>query len=158
VGVGPVAVGDGREIEPGKPAVGLIENVHADFFFDDVALVAEIFVVDAEGAHAVSLEPEHAIEGVGGDGFEIVGDVVTGGAVEDAAGGIDEADVDHFAGIFRALEHHVLEEMGEAAAAAWLEAKADVVVDADGDHGSGGVWGDDHAKAVGERPGLDGNV
>ncbi len=57
VGVGPVAIGDRRKIEPGKSAVGLVEHVDAHFFFDDVALVAQIFVVHLERAHAVGLEP-----------------------------------------------------------------------------------------------------
>ena len=100
VRVGPITKRDGRKVEPGETAVGLVHHVDADFFFYDVALVAEIFVVHFEGAHAVGFEPEDAPEGVRWDGFEIIRDVVIRGAVEEAAGGIDEADVLHLAGIF----------------------------------------------------------
>ena len=158
VGVGPIAKSDWRKIEPGKTAVGLVHHVDADFFFHHVALIAQIFVVYFQSAHAIGFEPQNAFERVGGDGLEIIGDVVVGGAVEHAAGGIDEADVFHFSGVFGTLEHHVLEKMGEAAAAARLEAKADLIINADGDDGRGAVWRDDHAQAVGERGVFDGNV
>ncbi len=158
VRVGPIAKSDGRQIEPGEAAVGLVHHVDADFFFDDVALVAKVLVVDFERAHAVGFEPEDALERIRGNGFEIVGDVVVRGAVEQAARRIDQADVFHFPGILRALEHHVLEKMREAAAAARLEAKADLVIDADRDDGGGMVRRDDHAKAVGERGVLDRDV
>ncbi len=158
VGVRPIAEGDRRQIEPGETAVGLIHHVHADFFFDHVALIAQIFVVDFESAHAVGFKPEHAFEGVGRDGFEIIGDVVIGGAVEHAAGGIDQSDVFHFAGVGRALEHHVLEKMGETAAAERLQTKTDLVIDADGDDRRGTVGRNDHAQTIGQRGVLDGNM
>ena len=158
VRVGPVAKRDGRKIEPRKAAVGLVHHVDADFFLDDVALIAEIFVVHLQGAHAVGFEPEDAFEGVGGHGLEIVGDVVVRGAVEHAAGGIDQANVLHLSGVFGALEHHVLEEVRESAAAVRFEAKTDLIIDADGDEGRGTVRRGNHAQAVGERGVLDGNV
>ena len=46
------------------------------------------------------------------------------------------------------LEHHVLEEMREAGAALALVARADVVVDGDGEDGRRVILGDDHAQAV----------
>ena len=64
----------------------------------------------------------------------------------------------HLSGIFRALEHHVLEQMRETAAAARLKTKADLIIDADGDDGRGTVRRCDHAQAVRERGVLDGNV
>ena len=86
VRVGPVAKGHRRQIEPGKTAVGLIQHVDANFFFDDVALIAQILVVHFQGAHAVGLEPEHAFERVGRNGFVVVGDVVVRRAIQNAAG------------------------------------------------------------------------
>jgi hypothetical protein len=44
----------------------------------------------------------------------------------------------------------MLEEVGEAAASAGLEAETDLVVDADGDDWGAAVGGCDDAKAVGE--------
>ena len=64
----------------------------------------------------------------------------------------------HFAGVFGALKHHVLEEMGEAGAATWLEAKADLIINADGGDGRGAVGRDDDAKAVGEGFAIDGDL
>ena len=155
VRVGPVAKSDGRHIEPGEAAVGLVEHVDADFFLDDVALVAQIFVVDLQGAHAIGFEPQHAFERVRGHRLVVVGDVVVRRAVEHAAGGIDQLDVHHFSGVLGALKHHVLEQMREAAAPARLEAKSDVVVDADGDDGRGAVRRDHHAQAVFKGRALD---
>ena len=158
MGVGPIAEGDRRQIEPGEAAVGLVEHVDADFFLHHVALILEIFVVHFQGAHAVGFEPQQALEGVGRRGLVVVGDVVVRRAVEHAAGGIDELDVHHLAGVLRALKHHVLEQMREAAAPFGLEAEADVVVHADGDDGRGAVRRDDDAQAVFERGGFDGDV
>ena len=51
---------------------------------DDVTLVGEFDAVEAleEEAHAVALEPEGEFELVAGDGFEVVGAVEVGGAVD----------------------------------------------------------------------------
>ena len=158
VRIRPVAVGDGRQIEPRKSAVGLIEDVDAHFFLHDVALVAQILIVHLEGAHAVRFQPEHAFEGIRRDRFVVVRDVVMRRAIEHAAGGIDQLDVHHFAGVGRALKHHVLEQVRETAAAARLDAKTDVVVDAHRGHRRRVVRRNDHAQAVGQRHALDWNV
>ena len=49
-----------------EAAVGLIEHVDAHFLFHDVALVAQIFVVHLERAHAVGLEPQDALQSIRG--------------------------------------------------------------------------------------------
>ena len=158
VRVGPVAKRDGRQIEPRKAAVGLVHHVDADFFLHHVALVAEIFVVHFQRAHAIGFEPQDAFQRVRRHGLEIIRDVVVRGAVEHAAGRIDQANVLHLPGVLRALEHHVLEKVREAAAAVRLEAKTNLVIDADGDEWRGTVGRRHHAQAVGERRVLDGNV
>ena len=158
VGVRPVAERDGRKIEPRKAAVGLVHHVDADFFLHHVALIAEIFIVHFERAHAVGFKPEDAFEGVRGHGFKIIRDVVVRGAVEHAAGRIDQANVLHLSGVLRALEHHVLEKMREPAAAVRLQAKTNLIIDADRDEWRGTVRRRDHAQAVGERRVLDWNV
>ena len=146
VGVGPVAECDRWKIEPGKTAVGLIHNVDANFFLDYVALVAKVYVVNFEGPHAVGLKPQDALKRVRRHGLEIIGDVVICGAIQHAAGRVDEANVLHLAGVFRALEHHVFEQMREAAATARLQAKTDPVIDADGDEWSGAIGRGHHAE------------
>ena len=158
VRVGPVAIGDRRKIEPGKAAVGLVEHVDAHFFFHDVALVAQIFVVHFERAHAVGFEPQDAFERIRGHRFVIIRDVIMRRAVQHAAGRIDQLDVHHLSGVGRALKHHVLEQMREAAAAARLDAKSDIVIDAHRGHRRRAVRRNDHAQAVRQRRAFDWNV
>ncbi len=64
----------------------------------------------------------------------------------------------HLAGVFGTLEHHVFKKMRETAAAARLEAEADLIVNADGDEGRGMVGRDDDSQAVGEFCVLDRNM
>src|ERR1700730_121681 len=156
VSVGPVSKGNGREIEPGKPAIRLVQNTDAYFFLHDVALVAKIFVIDFQGAHAIGFEPKNALEGVGGHGLEVVGHVVMRGTVKRAATRIDELDMLHLGCVSRALEHHVLEEMGEAAPALRLKPETDFVVDAHGDNRGRCVWRNNYFESIGECGRLDG--
>ncbi len=55
------------------------------------------------------------------------------------------------ADVLGALEHHVLEEVGESGSSLSLVARADVVVDGDREDRRGVVLGDDDAQPVGER-------
>ncbi len=158
VGVRPIAIGDRRKIEPGKTAVGLVEHVDAHFFFHDVALVAQIFVVHLQRAHAVGLEPQDALQRIRGHRLVVIRDVIVRRAVQHAAGRIDQLDVHHFPGVGRALKHHVLEQMSEAAAAARLDAKPDIVIDAHRSHRRCAVRRNDHAQAVRQRRAFDWNV
>ena len=52
--------------------------------------------------------------------------------------------------VARALEHDVLEKMGEARLAGLLVLRADVIPDVDGHHGREVVLRDDEAEAVGQ--------
>jgi hypothetical protein len=54
----------------------------------------------------------------------------------------------HFAGIRGALKHHVLEKMREPAPSARLEAKTDLVVNANGDDRSAAVGRCDHSQTI----------
>jgi hypothetical protein len=78
------------------------------------------------------------------------------GTVKSTAAGIDELDVLHLGGVGRALEHHVLEKMGEAAAALRLKAETDFVVDAHGDDRGRCVWRDNYFESIRESGRLDG--
>jgi hypothetical protein len=64
----------------------------------------------------------------------------------------------HFTGVGGALKHHVLEEVGEAAASAGFEAETDLIVDADGDDGGATVGRCDHSQTIGESGVFDGDV
>ena len=89
--------------------------------------------------HAVGLEEQAAFEGVGRQRLEVVGVVEVGAAVERAAGRLHVAEVLELLEVRRALEHQVLEQMGEAGAALGLGADADVVEHGDADDGSRSV-------------------
>ena len=158
VRVGPIAERHWRQVQPGKSAVRLIHHVDANFFFHYVALIAQIFIVHFQRAHAVGFKPQHAFQCIGRHGFKIIGDVVIRGAVQQAAGSVDQANVFHLAGVFRALEHHVLKKVRKTAAAARLKAEADLIVNADGDERRGMVGRDDDSQAVGEFCVLDRNM
>ena len=148
VGVGPVAKGHRRQIEPREPAIGLVHHVDAHFFFNDIALVAQVFVVYLERTHAVCFQPQNAVECVGGHGLVVVRYIVVRRAIQQAAAGVDQFDVLHLGSIRGTLKHHVLEQVREAAAALRLETKTDLVIDADGYHRRGGVRHDDHFQPV----------
>jgi hypothetical protein len=65
---------------------------------------------------------------VAGDGFEVVGAVEVGGAVDvGCSGAFKVLEVGFFADVLGAFEHHVLEEVGEAGATGALVERADVI-------------------------------
>ena len=112
----------------------------------------------AQKAHAIALQPQDGGEGVaGGEGVVLAG-VEVGLAVvvvdEGAgAGGLAGVAVD----VLRALEHEVLDDVGEAAALRRVVDGADVVAQVDGDQGEARVAAEDDLEAVGEAVvGVDG--
>ena len=124
---------------------------------DDVPLVGELGAVEAfhEEAHAVGFEPEAELELVGGEGFEVVGAVEGGGAVDvGSAGALDVLDVGFFADVLGAFKHHVFKEVGEAGATGALIQRANVVPEVDGDEGEAVVLMGDDFQAVGEGVGF----
>ena len=101
----------------------------------DVALVGELDAVKAfeEEAHAIAFEPEGELELIAGEGFEVVGSVEVGGAVDvGCACALEVFEVGFFADVLGAFKHHVLEEVGEAGAAGTLVEGADVIPEVDG--------------------------
>ena len=138
--------------------VGLVVVVLLALLDDGVALVLEVGRGEVQVGHAVGLEPQGQLEGVAGDGLPVFGVVGSGRAVADPARLGDDGEVLHLADVRRALEHHVLEEVGEAGSSRRLDGGADVVMDGDGDGGDQVVGGDDDAEAVVEGPGGDGEV
>jgi hypothetical protein len=68
---------------------------------------------------------------VRGHDLEVVREVEPRRAVEDAAVGLDELDKLHLAEPLRALEHHVLEEMGKTRSVPGLDTEANSVVHGD---------------------------
>ena len=117
---------------------------------DDLALVVQVLLAERveEGRHAVRLEPQRQVELIRRQRLEVVGPVQPGRAVHRAAGGLDEGDVLGLGDVARALEHDVLEEVGEAGLALDLVLGPDVVPEVDRDDRGEVVLGDDDPQAV----------
>ncbi len=156
-----VAVGEGERgelLEGG--AVRDVVVALAALVLDDVALVLHGGLVEGgeQRAHPVGLQPEGELQLVGGHGLEVVGALEAGGAVERAAGALDQFEVPVVGDVGGALEHQVLEEVGEAGAALDLVAGAHVVPEADGGDRGEVVLGEDDAQAVGQAVLGDGDA
>ena len=117
---------------------------------DDLALVVEVLLAERveEGRHPVGLEPQGQLELVRRQRLEVVRPVEPGRAVHRPAGGLDERDVLGLGDVPRALEHDVLEEVGEAGLAGDLVLGPDVVPEVDRDDRGEVVLGHDDAQAV----------
>ncbi len=94
--------------------------------------------------------------------LEVVRPVEPGRPVHRPAGRLDQGDVLRLGHVPRALEHDVLEEMGEAGLARDLVLGADVVPDVHRDDRGEVILGHDQAQAVrkalvGERHGRNGH-
>ena len=148
-----VALREHRRLEPLRGApVGPVVVALALLVLDDLALVVEGLLAEGveQAPHAVGLQPEGQLEVVARDRLVVVGAVDPGGAVERPAGAGDQAEVLGLADVAGALEHHVLEEVGEPGLARPLVPGADVVPDVDGGHGCERVGGHDQAQPVAE--------
>ena len=130
VRVVPVGVRHLRQIEPREPAIGLIEDVDLDLVLHHRLLIGQIVLGDVEAAHAVGFGPQHRLEGLARDDLVIVREVEAGRSVECAAIRFDQADECVLAEMLGALEHHVLEQVGEPGPVLRLDAEPDVVVHA----------------------------
>ena len=104
-----------------ETAVGTVFHILATLVLHRVALHFEFFLGHCiqQEPHAITFEPQHAFEQVARHGFEIVGAVFVGSTVHVATGFGYGADVLFIGYVLRSLEHHVLEEVGEARAL-WL--------------------------------------
>ena len=107
-----------------------------------------------EPAHAVRLHEEHALEVVRGHHLPVVGPVLVGGAVDLAPDRLQGPEV-LLVQVLGALEHHVLEQVGEPAPAGPLVLGPHVVPGVDRHHGGGVVDMEDHLEAVVQGVGLD---
>ena len=89
--------------------------VHGDLFEDHLALARHLLGIEGEAAHAVLLDRQRLGPAVGGEVEVVGGRVVAGEGVVDPAQGLGEAVDLPRAEARRALEHHVLQEVGDAA-------------------------------------------
>jgi len=134
-----------RQVDPREPAVGPVVDVDVDLFLDHVDLVAQVLRRDAGAAHAVGLEEQPQLQRGGRQLRDVHREIGVGTAVHDPAVALDQAVGLALVEIDRALEHQVLEQVGESGAALGLGAEADVVVHGDADHGRRTVGAEDDA-------------
>ena len=99
-------------------------------------------------AHAVGLQPEQVVQRVFRRVLEIVGAVLAGGAVHvggaDLLGGLEKVVVE----VLAAVEHQVLEQMGEPGLARFLVLRADVIPDVHGHDGRLVIFVDKQRQSV----------
>src|ERR1019366_6827092 len=148
--VGEVVVHQLVHLFEGLP-VRLVVDAQAPFFFDGLPLILQVRLGDLERPHAVGLQEQGQVELVLGHDFEVQGAVVVGRAVHAAALGEDPIKVLAGPHVFRAFEHHVLEQVGEAGAPLALVARADFITDGDAEYRGIVVLRDDHPETVVER-------
>jgi hypothetical protein len=132
------------QLEPREPAVRPVEHVDPNLLLDHVDLVAQVLLGQPGSAHAVRLKEQRSFQRIARQHLVVVGVVQVRRAVEGAAGALDVTEVGELLQALRALEHEVLEEVGEAGAPLWLRADPDVVDDRDSDHRRRSVGGQDN--------------
>ena len=67
-----------------------------------------------------------------GHNLEVVGKVKSCRTIQDSAVLLHQFDKFHLSEIFRALKHHVLEQMGEPRSVFWLDSKSNIVIHCNG--------------------------
>jgi hypothetical protein len=120
------------------------------FLLHDLALIVEVFLGQGleQRGHPVGLQPQSEVEPAGRQGFEVVGAIEPGCGIDDRAGRLEQPDVLARSYVRRALEHHVLEEMGESGAAVLFVSGTDVVPDVDRHRRRNVVGAGDDAEPV----------
>ena len=108
-------------------------------------------------AHAVGLQPEGELQVFRRNVLVVVGAVGRGGAVDAGADFLQRHEVLAVV-VLGALEHNVLEEVGEAGAVRLLVLRADVVPDVDGGNRNRAVDVHDQVEAVAQGVLLEGDV
>ena len=112
--------------------------------------MATVFERIEQRGHPIGLQPQRELELVRRQRLEIVGAVEIRRRVIDPAGTLDEREMLGLGHVARALEHHVLEEVGEARPSRLLVLRADATPEIDGADGDEVVLGDYQAQAVGQ--------
>ncbi len=131
-------------------AVGLVVHALALLVLHHPLLVEKGLRGDGgeEVSHPVRLQPEGHLEGVVRNHLEIDGLIVGGPAVQGTPGRLDLLEELVLRHMLRGLEHHVLEEVGEARLPHLFPIGAHVVENGNGHHGIGPVLVKDHGQAV----------
>ena len=114
-----------------QPAERLIVDSQPPLFLDDLALVLERRLVDAQRRHAIGFHPQHQRQVLRRHRLPEHGRVVVRVGVALPADARQHRRVLFGLDVLRALEHHVLEQMGKAGAAGLLVLRSDVIPELD---------------------------
>ena len=131
IGVG--LVGRPRQVEAEETAVGRGQHPLAQLLLHHVALGLEVGVVDDQRAHPLALGPDQPLQMVGRHHLVVVGEVVEGRRVVEAAHVLGQAVEALGRQVAGGLEHHVFEEVREAGAAGRIVLRPHAVPDLHGD-------------------------
>ena len=123
----------------------------AALFLDHLPLGLEGLLVDAERGHPIRLQPQDQRQILGGDRLQERGRVLGRIGVALAPHSGDEREMRVRGHVPGALEHHVLEQMGEPGAAGPFVLRPDVVDQLQVDDRRGMVLGEDHGQTVVQR-------
>ncbi len=148
MGVLPLVEGQGGQVRPEEQAIGLVLHVDANFLFHHVALVVQVLLGEIQVAHAVGFQPEDGLEGGNRRLGYVIGVVIAGGTVEGATAALDNLHETAFGSLGCALEHHVLEQVGEASASPGLQAKTHVIHDGQAKSGRAVVFRYHQGQAI----------
>ena len=110
-----------------QPAVRLVVDAHPALFLDDLPLVLEHVLFDAQRREAIGFEPQHQRQVLRRHRLPEDRRVFVGVGVALPADARDPRRMPLGLDVLRALEHHVLEQVREAGAAGTLVLGPDVV-------------------------------
>ena len=129
--------------------IGLI-LAHPLFILHDAALGIELGLRDRaqQMAHPVRFQEQRAIERAGRHRLEIIGAVEPGRPVPVGRADILEPPEERPVGIFRSIEHQMLEQMGKARLARRFVARSDMIPDRHRHHRRLAIGMDDDTQPV----------
>ena len=136
-------------------ADGVVVDAQALLLLDDLALGVDRLREELEVAHAFGLELHREADVRGRHRVVVGGDVLGREGVGLAAHLLEQAGVLLGRDVLGALEHHVLEHVGDAADADALVLRAHVIEDLHRRDGRLVIGEEEHLEAVGEPPRLD---
>ena len=135
-----------------EQAIGAVVAL-ALFVLDDAALLVEHALRDRteQIAHAIALQEQRTVERAGRHRLEIIGAIEIGRAVEVGRADLLQRREEVARGVFRSVEHQMLEQMREAGRTLRLVLRPDVIPDAHRDDRRLAIGVDDHAQPVLQR-------
>ena len=133
---------------------------HPLFILDDAALGIQLRLRHRaqQMAHPVGFKEQRAVERAGRHRLEIIGAIEPGRPVPVGRADILQPPEERPVGIFRAIEHQMLEQMGKARLARRLEARPHMIPDRHRHHWRLAIGMDDDAQAVFQREFFIGNI